>query len=181
MWWVRHRTDGYLKSGAQLACCWNRNWLKAERWKGLLPWHKMSTTEPGARPQHLTISVPPYRALHPCSAPGSLLTSALGWFTLPWRHPGVKATWLLHPHRCSSSSTCPSSAVCSGMRMRRFWPFSHLKCFAPWSRIQEIMCSSLYRVCQWWRPSCSTPSQWMDLQDSFFSIEFLSLSKESEV
>lgn len=96
----------------------------------------------------------------------------------PWSEGNMT---LLHPHRCSSSSTCPSSAVSSGMRMRRFWPFSHLKCFAPWSRIQEIMCSSLYRVCQWWRPSCSTPSQWMDLQDSFFSIEFLSLSKESEV
>lgn len=52
-------------------------------------------------------------------------------------HTALETPWsegnmtLLHPHRCSSSSTCPSSAVCSGMRMRRFWPLSHLKCFAP--------------------------------------------------
>ncbi|XP_056356021.1 translation initiation factor IF-2-like [Oenanthe melanoleuca] len=66
----------------------NRSWLKAERWKELPPGHKMTTTEPGARPQPLSISVPLTELCMP-TVPGSLLRSC---FTLPWRHPGVKAT-----------------------------------------------------------------------------------------
>lgn len=109
-------------------------------WKveGIVTGHKMTTTESGARPHHLSIFCSPCRALHPCSAPGSLLRSTLGWLTLPWRRPGVKATWLCSIHR-DVAPPPPGPALLSVLgwewgdfgQIPTFFTLSHLKWFAP--------------------------------------------------
>lgn len=188
---MRHRTDGYLKSGAHLAGLplgTGTGWrLKGGRDCPQDTGCPLLTLGPD--PSTSPSSVPPYRALQPCSAPGSRLRSALGWFTLPWRHPGVKATWLCSIHR-DVAPLPPAPALLSVLgwewgdfgQIPTFFTSSHLKQFAPQMGAgAERYCAPLFTGSANGEDlSVPLPSQWMDLQDNFSSIEFLSLSKESE-
>lgn len=182
VWKVRHRTDGIWSWGpAGRHASGNRNRLKGAR-----DCHRTQDDHHWAWGQ----TPAPHHPLCPLQSSASLLCPRQP-AQVGSHCPGDTLEQRQHdsaPSRCGSSSIHPSSAVCSGMRMRRFWPNPHLFYIVPF----KVLCTSdRSRSKRHCAPvftgsangedlSIPLPSQWRDLQDSFFSTEFLSLSKESE-